>query len=88
MTLTEAIGYLAVGLSIVCFLPQAIKTLRHRATRDLSMWGLILIFTNTLCWLLYGLLSGDLPLILANIVTSTMIGATLGAKIYYERRLG
>ncbi|MFB2531054.1 SemiSWEET family sugar transporter [Paracoccus sp. p4-l81] len=85
MTITDMIGYLAVLLSTVCFLPQAIKTLRHRATRDLSLTGLILLLANVSCWLIYGLLNKDMPLILANLVTVTMIAATLGAKIHYER---
>lgn len=85
MTLTDVIGYAAAALGTVAFLPQAIKTLRHRATRDLSMPGLVLLLTNCSLWLAYGLMKGDLPLILANVVTVSALALTLGAKIWFER---
>lgn len=88
MTATDIIGYLAAALGTVAFLPQAIKTLRHRATRDLSFAGLVLLLSNCSLWLAYGLMKADMPLILANLVTVSALAATLGAKIYFERRPG
>ena len=85
MTLTDAIGYAAAVVGTVPFPPQAGKTLRHRATRDLSMPSLVLLLTNCSLWLGYGVMKVDLPLILANSVTVSALALTVGAKVWFER---
>jgi MtN3 and saliva related transmembrane protein len=77
----RAIGLLAGLCTTIAFLPQVIKTLRSRSTRDISL-GMFLVFTvGVVLWLAYGLFVGDLPLILANGVTFVLAAAILVLKI-------
>jgi MtN3 and saliva related transmembrane protein len=78
---TDILGYLAALLTTLAFVPQAILTLRTRNTRDLSL-GMYGLFTLGLaCWLSYGLLKKDLPIILANIITLILASSILLTKL-------
>lgn len=61
------VGLIAGLLTSVAALPQVIKTWRSRHARDLSIWQPLLLSAGVALWLIYGMLIGDTPLILANI---------------------
>lgn len=61
------IGLLAGLLTSIAALPQVVKTWRSRHARDLSIWQPLLLSLGVALWLIYGMLIGDTPLILANI---------------------
>ena len=66
------IGLLAAAISTLGFAPQVIKIHRTRMTRDLSLGSYILLFSGLFLWLIYGLLSGDAPLVAANAITMVL----------------
>ena len=70
MLIAEPIGLLAAFLITAAFFPQMIKTIRTKSTGDLSLPMYSMMFTGTICWLVYGLLKHDLPVTLANAVSS------------------
>ena len=78
------IGIAAAILTTTAFAPQAIKVWRTRSTRDVSLAMFLLMVTGIVLWLVYGLLIGDLPLIVANAVTLLLAGAILVAKIRFR----
>lgn len=61
------IGLIAGLLTSTASVPQVIKTWRSRHARDLSIWQPLLLSVGVALWLIYGMLIGDAPLILANI---------------------
>ena len=77
----EWIGALAATLSTGAFLPQAVRTIRTRQTRDLSIWTQFLLFFGTIVWLTYGLFITSWPLIIANAITMVLEGIVLLIKI-------
>jgi MtN3 and saliva related transmembrane protein len=80
-TLIEWVGSLAAVLTTSAFVPQAIRTLQTRQTRDISFWTQFLLFTGNIMWLSYGLFIGSWPLIIANIIGIPLIGAVLYLKV-------
>ncbi len=78
------IGLFAAACTTSAFLPQAIKTIRTRQTRDLSLRMYLLQITGNLSWLTYGLLSKNLPIILADSITSLLVLIILTLKIKYK----
>lgn len=78
------VGLLAAFGTTVSFLPQAIKTIQTKDTSgiSLSMYGLFTL--GTLLWLIYGLLSGSLPVTIANSITFLFAGIILIYKIRYK----
>ncbi|MBB3066611.1 SemiSWEET transporter [Limibacillus halophilus] len=78
------IGILAGSCTTLAFLPQAVKAWRSRSTRDLSLSMFLIFVTGVLLWLTYGLMIGDLPIILANSMTLLLAGLILLCKLIYR----
>lgn len=78
------IGIAAAVLTTAAFAPQALQAWRTRSTKDVSLAMFALMVSGIVLWLVYGLLIGDLPLILANAVTLVLAGAILVAKIRFR----
>ena len=83
MTLHDLIGYLAAALTTCSFVPQALHTFRTRDVGGISL-GMYSVFTVGIAlWLLYGLLVGAWPIVLANAVTLGLASVILGMKLRY-----
>lgn len=76
-----ALGLLAAVLTTVAFLPQVLHTLATRDTRGISLRMYVIFTAGVALWLVYGLLTGDVPLIAANAVTLILAGAILILKL-------
>jgi MtN3 and saliva related transmembrane protein len=79
--LIGAIGAAGAVLTTVCWVPQAIKIIRDRDTRAISLPGTTLCVLGVLLWLVYGLAIVDGPLIGSSIVTLAMTAVILVLKI-------
>lgn len=77
----ELLGYAASVASGGAFLPQAIRALRTRRTRDLSLSSVALGCAGTVLWTGYGLAIGSGPVAIANIVVMPFTAATLIMKL-------
>ncbi|HWB25499.1 MAG TPA: SemiSWEET transporter [Chitinophagaceae bacterium] len=82
--ITEAIGLLAAFCTTVSFLPQAIKTIKTKDTSGISLAMYSLFAFGTLMWFVFGLLSQDVPVSLANGVTLVFACIILAYKIRYK----
>jgi MtN3 and saliva related transmembrane protein len=83
MNLERLVGLGAATLTTVAFVPQVWRSLKTHDTRGISL-SMYAVFTSGVAlWLAYGLLLGDLPIILANIVTLALALAVLVLKIRY-----
>jgi len=68
----DVLGYLAAVCTTAAFVPQAVKTIRSKDTRSLSLGMYCLLTTGLILWLLYGAYKRDLSIILANAFTSVL----------------
>jgi MtN3 and saliva related transmembrane protein len=78
------VGYIAGTLTTVSFVPQVIQAWKMRETRDISLAMLVLFGIGILLWTLYGLWTGSLPIIAANVITFVLIIVLLFMKIRYS----
>ena len=69
MELSELFGYFAATATTASFIPQAVKVMRTRDTRSLSLGMYVLFTLGVMLWLVYGILLKAPPIILANSVT-------------------
>jgi len=83
-TSVTIIGMIGASLTTVAFLPQAIKTIRTKNTRDLSLGMFVLSEMGVVMWLTYGILIGDIPIIFANVITFFLISTIIVMKIKYK----
>ena len=81
----DLLGYAAASLTTLSFLPQALLTLRTRNVAGISL-GMYGAFTaGVALWLVYGVLIGQWPIIVANALTLGLASLILGMKIAVER---
>jgi MtN3 and saliva related transmembrane protein len=81
---TELIGYLAASLTTASFVPQAWKTFQSKDVSGISL-GMYSLFTAGIAlWLVYGLLLGAWPIVMANSVTLVLASAILWMKLRYH----
>jgi MtN3 and saliva related transmembrane protein len=79
----ELIGGVAGLLTTIAFVPQVIKVVRTKSTKDLSK-GMCLTFSIGLfMWLIYGICVGSIPIVLANGVTLLLSSTILWYKQKY-----
>ncbi len=83
MELITVIGLAAAICTTVSFLPQAIRIIRSKETRDISLLTYILLDVGVLMWLVYGIMLGKMPIILANGATLVLTTVILILKIRF-----
>lgn len=77
----EWAGYIAATLTTAAFVPQAIKTIRSRDTRSISL-GMYVVFTIGIAfWLVYGIALDSVPMIVSNIITFCLSATILVLKL-------
>ena len=84
MPLSDIIGYIAATLTTAAFVPQAWHTF---TTRDVSGVSLSMYSTFTAgvsCWLIYGVLLGAWPIVIANCITLVLSVGILVMKLRFR----
>ena len=79
--LIELIGALAAVLTTLCWVPQALKIIRDRETRAISLPATMLSALGVLLWLVYGMAIADPPLIASSAATFAITATILALKI-------
>jgi MtN3 and saliva related transmembrane protein len=75
------LGYLAASLTTLSFVPQAWHTFRTRDVSGISL-GMYGAFTlGVLLWLVYGVMLGAWPVIVANFITLALAACILVMKL-------
>ncbi|MFZ1808990.1 MAG: SemiSWEET family transporter [Cyclobacteriaceae bacterium] len=59
-------GHTGALLSSITFVPQVYKVWTSKSVRDLSLTMMLIVFTSTIIWLVYGVALDLWPVILAN----------------------
>ncbi len=78
------IGLMAAFSTTISTIPQTIKVIKTRHTRDISL-GMFVILTIGMClWLIYGILLHDIPLIIANGISVLFSSTVLIFKLIYK----
>ena len=83
MNTTDWMGSIAATLTTTSFIPQVWRIWNTRHTKDISL-GMYTIFTaGILMWLIYGILLGSWPIIIANSATIVLVGTVLLMKLRF-----
>jgi MtN3 and saliva related transmembrane protein len=86
--LVDAIGYAAGTLATLAFVPQVVKTWRTKSVDDLSFVMLATFTTGVALWLVYGVMVGSWPIVIANAVTLGLNVVLVVLKVSYGSRRG
>jgi MtN3 and saliva related transmembrane protein len=77
------IGIIAGILCTISFIPQIVKIITTKQTKDLSLVTFSVFAFGVFLWFIYGIMIKQMPVILANGVTLGLIIIILIAKIKY-----
>jgi MtN3 and saliva related transmembrane protein len=81
--LIDVVGASSATLTTLCWLPQALKVIREKETRALSLPATAAFTLGVVLWLIYGLAIGDWPLIGSNAVTLALMLPIVAMKLHY-----
>ena len=79
--MADFLGLVAACRTTASFVPQAILVLRTRNTNGLSLYMYLLFTTGIAFWLVYGVMIGSLPIIIANLITVVLASMILTVKL-------
>ena len=80
------LGLIAGFTTAISFLPQVTKTWNTRQAKDISLPTLIILCTGLLLWVVYGILSKNLPVTLANVMSFILAFSILIFKVKYKQK--
>jgi len=83
-TFTLVLGLIAACLTTFAYLPQSIKAINTRHTKDISLPMVIMLEAGLLTWLSYGILINSIPIIAANTVSIVFMTIILVLKMKYK----
>ena len=83
----EWIGTTAACCTTISFLPQLVRVWRRKSADDISTAMFLLFSFGLVCWLIYGLGIGSMPVIFANAMTLVLALAILGLKLRYGAKV-
>ena len=86
MVNSDIFGYVATSLNVLMLVPQVVRTLRTKHTKDLSFATLLIFFTACVLWTLYGVAKHAVPVIIANTIVGTMNLILIIIKLRYPEK--
>jgi MtN3 and saliva related transmembrane protein len=81
----ELVGSLAALLTTASFVPQVWHTYRTRDVSGISLGMYAAFASGVFLWLVYGLMLGAWPIVVANAITLALAVAILVMKIRWSR---
>ena len=84
MNWIETMGLLGAFLSSITFIPQVYKAWQSKSVGDLSMAMMLIVFTSTIVWLVYGISLQLLPVIICNAVICALSVLLIYFKLTFK----
>lgn len=85
-TFIEIVGIVAGILTSVSMLPQLSKIFKDKKAGDISISMVIILMTGIACWIVYGILKNDLPIIFTNSFSFLVNVILLILSVRYEHK--
>lgn len=80
----ELIGFVAAFFTISATLPQIIKIIRTKHTKDISLTFILMIVIGLSLWMTYGILVDSISLMVANFIAILLWLTILVYKLKYR----
>ena len=81
----EDLGYAAALLTTAAYVPQLVRVIRLRSARDISLPTFLMFALGVFFWLLYGLYTGSMPIILCNAANLFLSMSIVFLKLRFDR---
>jgi len=84
MNFINILGLMAAFFSASGFIPQLIKIVNTKLTKDISFSMFSLFLAGVICWLIYGILINSMPIIISNVISMIMNITIIIYKLKYK----
>jgi MtN3 and saliva related transmembrane protein len=84
MDLVTLIGLVAAACTTGATLPQTIKVVKSKSTKDLSLITYLMVMVGGMLWLTYGVLIENQVIMFANSIAILLNLTVLGYKLKYK----
>ena len=74
----------AAVLTTAAFVPQALHIIRHKETKGISLLMYVAFASGVALWLVFGIMIGNWPIIIANAITLVLALAIVAMKLRYR----
>jgi MtN3 and saliva related transmembrane protein len=88
MNWIELVGLLGAFLSSITFIPQVYKAWQTKSVGDLSLTMMLIVFTSTIVWLIYGIKLYLLPVIICNTIICVLSLTLIYFKFVFKGKAG
>ena len=78
------LGYIGGLCILICRIPQLLKIITTKKAQDVSLWMYILASLGGVLWVIYGIISKDMVIIVSNAVISIIDVAILICTIKWS----
>ncbi len=82
----EIVGITAGIFTAISLLPQIIKLIKEKKSKDISIFYLIVLLCGLSLWTYYGILRDDLPIIATNIFSMVLNITMLVLGVMYKKK--
>ncbi|MFH1797917.1 MAG: SemiSWEET transporter [Candidatus Omnitrophota bacterium] len=82
------VGLIGLGAGVcttISFVPQVLKILKTKHTKDISLSMYVVLTIGIFLWLIYGIFLKKAPIIMANSVSFVLCLMVIFAKLKYEK---
>ncbi len=86
MNTIQLVGIVAGACTSISLLPQLIKTIKEKKDGDISYLMLGILLAGIGCWIWYGLLKHDYPIIVTNAISFTLNSLIIFFNLYYRKK--
>ena len=86
MDVSDMLGYAAATLTTASFVPQAWRTFRTKDVSGISLRMYSVFTAGVAVWLIYGIVLGEVPMMVANSSTLVFACAVLVMKLKYGKK--
>lgn len=86
LSIETTLAATAATASVVSFTPQALKIIKTRKTKDISLGMYILTVSAFGLWTTYGIMTEQWPLVASNTLCLVLSGFILMMKVLPERK--
>ena len=69
----------------LAYIPQALKIIKNKSSKNISLFTFIVLWVGVIIWLLYGLSISNLPVIIANAVGLLGISFVIICYVIYKK---
>lgn len=81
----DVIGHIGSALSSITFLPQVYHSWKTRSVGDLSLMMMLIVFSSTVIWLIYGIGRMLWPVIICNSIICLLSLVLIWFKFRFKK---